>query len=138
MAQALTGLCVAPGKQLAYLSLETPGGALRGPMEQEDLGERAPPSVRIPCGVISMQCAHMQALTSLGHEWYTTICATLACGNPVLRCRGGWCHGRGRTGHADIHGRACALHAWSPASQQGPVKTRALLWVNSLSLAVTG
>ena len=61
-------LCVLPGKQLAYLSLETPGGALRGPMEQEDLGEHTLPSVHMPRLVISMQCAHIQALTLLCHK----------------------------------------------------------------------
>ena len=75
----LTGLCVISGKQLAYLSLETPGGALREPMEQEDLGERTLPSLCIPSLVINVQYAHMQALTLLCHVWFDTVCVTLAC-----------------------------------------------------------
>ena len=39
------------GKQLAYLSLETPGGALKAAAEQEDLGEPAL-SVTIFCQLL--------------------------------------------------------------------------------------
>ena len=51
LSQVMMGDCSNAGKQLAYLSLETPGGALKASSEQEGLGEHTLGALGSTCTV---------------------------------------------------------------------------------------